>query len=75
MYRETTCADRLMMTELYDLIHYRNLTHVNEIGVLDLPMQIFPLREMMRSCMCSPHNSKMPTLTYNRAKSVIIKEK
>ena len=29
-----------MMTKLYDLIHYRNLTHVNEIGVLDLPMPV-----------------------------------
>ena len=32
-----------------------------------------PLSEMMRSCTFFPHMSKIPTLTYNRSKSVIIK--
>ena len=32
-----------------------------------------PLSEMMPSCTCFPHVSKMSTLTYNRANSVIIK--
>ena len=32
-----------------------------------------PLREMMRQCKYFPHVSKMPTLTYNRANNIIIK--
>ena len=35
--------------------------------------QTSSLSEMMPSCTCFPHVSKMPTLTYNRANSVIIK--
>jgi hypothetical protein len=32
-----------------------------------------PLSEMMRHCKYFPHVSKMPTLTYNRANNIIIK--
>jgi hypothetical protein len=40
---------------------------------LVLCAQTSSLSEMMPSCTCFPHVSKMPTLTYNRANSVIIK--
>ena len=41
---------------------------------LVLLAQISPPSIMMRSWECFPHVSKLPTFTYNRAKSVIIKK-
>jgi len=40
---------------------------------LVLCAQTFPLSEMMRSCKCFSHVSKIPTLAYNWANTVIIK--
>jgi hypothetical protein len=59
---------------------YNERTHCPQIlgdkkwGVnLGLWAKTSPLSEMMRSCKWFPRVSKMPTLTYNRAYSVIIK--
>jgi hypothetical protein len=40
---------------------------------LVLRAQTFPFNEMMRSCKYFPCVSKMPTLTYNKANRILIK--
>jgi hypothetical protein len=44
-----------------------------EDGRIKLVLWTKPLRQMMRLCKCFPHVSEIPTLTYNRAYSIIIK--
>ena len=67
-------CDTISMTTLFFLFFFGTDTSIKSGRVkIVLWAQTFPVSEMIRSCTCFPRVSKMSTLRYNWANSVIVK--